>query len=89
MRKYSKYTFERFIEKNDDEYSWCPKVGCNYVFAYGGETRFRCPVCMSDFCLSCKSDWHLKISCEENKKNKDVGYLDDQFFKFVRGQKYK
>jgi|ETNmetMinimDraft_25_1059894.scaffolds.fasta_scaffold59293_1 hypothetical protein len=76
LQIYSKYSFERFIEKNDDAYSWCPKVGCDYVFAFSGEQHFVCPLCKSDFCLQCKQDWHRNISCKENEKNKDVNYLD-------------
>ena len=59
LNKYWEYTFERFVDSHDDNFSWCPKVGCNYVFSFDpGRGQFKCAKCLSQFCLVCKTDWH-------------------------------
>ena len=83
-----------FIMQHPDDVSCCPTPGCNYFFIYEeGDDHFECPLCDSEYCLKCKSKWHEDQTCEEYRKSiiskQKEKKLDDLFFEFVRGSKFK
>lgn len=49
---------------------YCPYRDCNVIILNecGGKLSLsRCPQCKRLFCFRCKTVWHRRISCEENK----------------------
>ena len=90
LPKYDKFSMNNFIQNNSDEYSSCPTPGCEYMFFFNpGEHNFLCPLCTKHYCLNCKDEWHVNMTCQEYKDSRDVNKLDDKFFKFVKGAKFK
>ncbi|CAK84222.1 unnamed protein product (macronuclear) [Paramecium tetraurelia] len=101
--EFQQYTFKQYVESHGDEvihnliikYSWCPTPDCKYVFV-AADAQFNCPSCKKKYCLQCKIEYHHGFTCqaykekiqkEQRAKNEKV--LDDQFFQFVKGAKYK
>ena len=90
LPKYDKFSMNNFIQNNSDEYSSCPTPGCEYMFFFNpGEFNFYCPLCTKHYCLNCKDEWHVNMTCQEYKDSRDVNKLDDKFFQFVKGAKFK
>ena len=90
FEKYEKFSMNNFILNNNDEYSSCPTPGCEYMFFFQpGEFNFLCPLCNKNYCLNCKDEWHRGLTCQQYKDSRDVNKLDNQFFKFVKGAKFK
>ena len=90
FEKYEKFSMNNFLLNNNDEYSSCPTPGCEYMFFFQpGEFNFLCPICGKNYCLNCKDDWHSGLTCQQYKDSRDVGKLDNQFFQFVKGAKFK
>ena len=85
--KYDKFSMNNFIQNNSNEYSSCPTPGCEYMFFFNpGEFNFLCPLCNKHYCLNCKDEWHVNMTCQQYKDSRDVNKL---FFNFVRGAKFK
>ena len=90
LPKYDKFSMNNFLLNNTDEYSSCPTPGCEYMFFFNpGEFNFLCPLCNNNYCLNCKDNWHHGLTCQQYKDSRDVNKLDDQFFQFVKGAKFK
>ena len=90
FEKYEHFSMNNFIMSNNDEYSSCPTPGCEYMFFFNpGEHNFLCPLCNKNYCLNCKDEWHRGLTCQQYKDSRDVNKLDNQFFQFVKGAKFK
>ena len=90
LYKYDKFSMNNFIQNNSDEYSSCPTPGCEYMFFFEpGAINFLCPLCGKNYCLNCKDEWHRGMTCQQYKDSRDVNKLDNQFFQFVKGAKFK
>ena len=97
IEKFEKFYMNYFIMQHPEDISCCPTPGCNYAFIYEeGDDYFECPLCKKEYCLKCKSDWHEGKTCEEFKEyrrmgilGKDQKQLDELFFNFARGSKFK
>ena len=88
--KYERFSMNNFIQNNSDEYSSCPTPGCEYMFFFNpGEFNFLCPLCQKNYCLNCKDEWHTNMTCQQYRDSRDVNKLDNQFFEFVKGAKFK
>ena len=88
--KYEHFSMNNFILNNNDAYSSCPTPGCEYMFFFQpGEHNFLCPLCNKNYCLNCKDEWHRGMTCQQYKDSRDVNKLDNQFFQFVKGAKFK
>jgi len=88
--KYDKFSMNNFLQNNSDEYSSCPTPGCEYMFFFEpGAINFLCPICGKNYCLNCKDEWHRGMTCQQYKDSRDVNKLDNQFFQFVKGAKFK
>lgn len=90
ISKYEQYELNYYALNHNEDISCCPTPGCSYMFYYEkDDTFFKCPICNKEYCMKCKSDWHEKISCEENQKLRNVNELDKEFYKYVKGAMYK
>ena len=90
LDKYEHFSMNNFLMNNNDEYSSCPTPGCDYMFFFNpGENNFLCPMCNKNYCLNCKVEWHKGMTCQEYKDSRDVNKLDDKFYQFVKGAKFK
>ena len=90
LSKYDKFSMNNFLQNNSDEYSSCPTPGCEYMFFFEpGAINFLCPLCGKNYCLNCKDEWHRGMTCQQYKDSRDVNKLDNQFFQFVKGAKFK
>ena len=90
LSKYNKFSMSNFVSKNNDEYSSCPTPGCEYLFFFKpGEFNFLCPLCQKNYCLNCKDEWHVNLTCQQYRDSRDVNKLDAQFFNFAKGNKFK
>ena len=90
IQKFEKFSINYYILNHPKDTSCCPSVGCNYVFIYEkGDDYFQCPLCESEYCLQCKTDWHEGESCEQYRLKKDVNKLDSLFKEFVVGSNFK
>ncbi|CAD8097178.1 unnamed protein product [Paramecium sonneborni] len=90
--QFQKLTFKAYIDTHNNEYSWCPTPDCQYVFVLGEQSQFECPVCQKRYCLECKIEYHNGFSCQEYQKKikmENQKALDDKFFSFIKGAKYK
>ena len=88
-----KFDMNYFIMQHPDDISCCPTPGCNYFFVYEeGDDQFICPLCDNEYCLNYKTIWHEGKTCEEYKNGiiaNNEKKLDDLFYKFVKGSKFK
>ena len=97
VEKFEKFTMNYYIMQHPDDISCCPTAGCNYIFVYeDGDNYFECPLCKNEYCLKCKTNWHNDKTCSEyqemrkmEKLGKDEKKLDDLFYNFARGSKFK
>ncbi|ORX77985.1 hypothetical protein BCR32DRAFT_270310 [Anaeromyces robustus] len=90
LEKYNKFSMNNFLMKHNDEYSSCPTPGCEYMFFFNpGEFELLCPWCKKHYCLNCKDEWHHNITCQEYQDSRDEKKLDQQFYNFARGAKFK
>ncbi len=97
IEKFEKFTMNYYIMQHPEDISCCPTAGCNYIFVYeDGDDYFECPLCKSEYCLKCKTNWHAGKTCTEyqemrkmEKLGKDEKKLDDLFYNFARGSKFK
>ena len=97
IEKFEKFYMNYFIMQHPEDISCCPSPGCNYAFIYEeGDDYFECPLCKKEYCLKCKSEWHKGKTCEEYKEYRRIGVLgkdekqlDELFFNFARGSKFK
>jgi hypothetical protein len=96
IRKYEDFYFKKFVEERSNEYSWCPTAGCEYVFIYDHHNpmgaNFLCPLCLQNYCLDCRVQYHTGKSCGEykaDKINSTFSKDDEQFLSFVKGAKFK
>ena len=97
IEKFEKFYMNYFIMQHPEDISCCPSPGCNYAFIYEeGDDYFECPLCKKEYCLKCKSEWHKGKTCEEYKEYRRIGILgkdekqlDELFFDFARGSKFK
>ena len=97
IEKFEKFNMNYFIMQHPEDISCCPTPGCNYAFIYEeGDDYFECPLCKKEYCLKCKSDWHEDKTCEEYQEfrrmgiiGKDQKQLDELFYNFARGSKFK
>ena len=90
IEKYEKFSMNNVLKNHKDNYSCCPTIGCEYIFFFEkGENRFLCPLCNKEYCLFCKEIWHKGMSCQEFQDSKNEKKLDEKFFNFVIGKKYK
>jgi E3 ubiquitin-protein ligase RNF144 len=74
--------------------SWCPTPDCKYIFFLdGGNTNeFLCPICLKYYCLDCRTDYHIGLTCEEyinDLKQKNEIKEDEKFIIFAKGMKLK
>ena len=90
IKRYEQFSLNFYAINHNDDISCCPHPGCQYMFYYEkDDIFFNCPMCNHKYCLKCKTDWHEKFTCEENRKLTNVDELDKQFYAFVKGAKYK
>ena len=97
IEKFDKFIMNYYIMQHPEDISCCPTAGCNYIFVYeDGDDYFECPLCKNEYCLKCKIKWHEGKTCEEYKEmkkmeilGKDESKLDDLFYNFAKGSKFK
>ena len=91
FQKFEKFTFDLYIEKNNDSYNCCPTPNCPFVYQWVpmGGFEMNCPVCEKKYCLKCKVEFHEGQSCKEYEINHKIDPNDDKFLKFVRGKHFK
>jgi len=97
IEKFEKFYMNYFIMQHPEDISCCPTPGCNYAFIYEeGDDYFECPLCKKEYCLKCKSEWHEDKTCKEYQEyrrmgilGKDEKQLDELFYNFARGSKFK
>ena len=90
--RYLEYQFNQFVVMNSKEYSCCPTPDCRNVFIAEEQNHFACDVCKNEYCLRCKTSFHVGQSCEQYQQSvidKKTQSADDQFMKFVKGTNYK
>ena len=95
--KFEQFTMNYYIMQHPEDVSCCPTPGCNYVFVYEeGDNYYECPICEKEYCLKCKSDWHKDKTCQEFQEYRRVGLLgkdqkqlDNLFYDFAKGSKFK
>ncbi|XP_030755406.1 probable E3 ubiquitin-protein ligase RNF144A isoform X2 [Sitophilus oryzae] len=72
LEKHKKYRLNREIEL-DKSRCWCPRAGCETVCSLCpsqpcSPQSVSCPTCSTDFCSSCKLEWHEGVTCEDHGK---------------------
>jgi len=68
--KYEKFSFNKFIEGNVSNFSWCPTAGCSAVFEFDEAlNKYRCPSCKKHYCLKCRCLYHVGMTCAEYRVN--------------------
>ena len=78
------------MEKNVGNTAWCPTAGCQAVFEFDEDLdNYRCPACKKHYCLRCRCDYHVGMTCAEYKVNSTYSKSDADFMKFVQGAKFK
>ncbi|XP_018321250.1 probable E3 ubiquitin-protein ligase RNF144A-A isoform X2 [Agrilus planipennis] len=87
LGKHKKYRLNREVEL-DKSRTWCPRAGCETVCDLCpthpcSPHSVHCPTCTTDFCSSCKLEWHPSLTCDENaKKLAKEGKVEDQGIPF-------
>ena len=90
LDKFISFTFNNYVDMNNDELSWCPTIDCKYVFALDKDMKeFLCPLCTKNYCLNCRVEFHKGMSCAEYKISKQFDEKDKLFIEFVKGNKFK
>ena len=92
LNEYFQGSFNKFVENNMSDYSYCPTPDCRYIFIFEQKNDppdFTCPVCSKRYCLNCKTQYHINMTCEEYRISHSHTKEDQKFEKFVKGKKYK
>ena len=83
-------SLNHLAENNSDEVSYCPTAGCNYICFYDrNEYHLNCPLCKKSYCLKCKTEWHMGMSCEEYQREQKKDENDKKFEEYVKGNNFK
>lgn len=89
QHKFEERTLNLAVDHQDD-LSWCPTPDCTYAFVFEeGQTKFTCPSCSKDYCLSCRMPFHNNQTCAEYRVSNNFSKDDEKFMKFVKGKKFK
>jgi hypothetical protein len=66
LMAYEQGSFTHYVQLGSSDLLSCPTQGCGYVFSWTGEgPEFECPMCTKDYCLTCKTFWHKKMTCAQ------------------------
>eukprot|EP01017_Pseudomicrothorax_dubius_P038854 TRINITY_DN5888_c0_g1_i2.p1 TRINITY_DN5888_c0_g1~~TRINITY_DN5888_c0_g1_i2.p1 ORF type:complete len:359 (+),score=31.80 TRINITY_DN5888_c0_g1_i2:85-1161(+) len=88
--KYVDYTLKSFIDRNLDEYSWCPTPGCEYAFIMTIDTQdFKCEMCKKRYCFRCKVEFHHGQTCKEYQITHTYDNNDAKFEEYVKKNQNK
>jgi E3 ubiquitin-protein ligase RNF144 len=88
VNKFRQFSLKHALESQKD-ISWCPTADCTYAFVFEeGDWDYHCRLCKKRYCLNCKCDFHVGLTCAEYKEKKSKEE-DDVFFKFAAGMKFK
>ena len=83
-------SLNHLAENNSEEVSYCPTAGCNYLCYFDkNEFHLNCPLCKKSYCLKCKVEWHMGMTCEEYQREKKNDENDEKFNEYVRGNNFK
>ena len=80
---YDEYYIKFYLESNPKDFYYCPTPDCGFVFCLAEGPRFNCPECQKHYCMSCKTEWHERLECEEYQKLKKA-QGDDVFVEFAK-----
>ena len=68
QEKFVSISLREYVESNDD-ICCCPTAGCTFAFFKTYRPgRFKCSLCKHVYCMSCHTDWHQGLSCEQYQK---------------------
>jgi len=82
QEKFVSISLKAYVEANDD-ICCCPTAGCNYAFFKTYRPgRFKCSLCKHVYCMSCHSEWHQGLSCEQYQKTHANQRKEEQHSKF-------
>lgn len=82
--------FQNYVEDHMRDTSWCPTPGCKAVFTFDeGLDNYKCPSCKKHYCLNCKCEMHVGVTCEEYQSMADMDEPDRKFMILVKGSKFK
>ena len=77
-------------QTNSDDITYCPTAGCSYMCFYDrNEYQLNCPLCKKSYCLQCKSEWHMGMTCQEFQSEKKGKENDIKFEEYVKGNNNK
>jgi len=63
LEKYTELRINRYFERNKS-FICCPTAGCPFAFLATYQSKFSCPLCRNNYCLSCLQSWHPEDFCE-------------------------
>ena len=69
--------------------SWCPTPDCGFVFVFDGEKEFLCRKCKRHYCLTCKTQFHIGMSCDEYRISSSDLKEDKARLEYCKGKKMK
>lgn len=72
MEVFYEYTFDNMVAEQG--LSYCPQVGCNYVFELNVTkegSSFVCLKCFGSFCVSCRTESHEGRTCDEVREKSE------------------
>ncbi len=82
QEKFVAISLKDYIEANDD-ICCCPTAGCTYAFLKTYRPgRFKCSLCKHVYCMSCHSEWHQGLSCEQYQKTHSSQRKEEHHSKF-------
>jgi hypothetical protein len=87
---YEQNSFRHFVQEHTGDLQSCPSPDCSYVFSWIGDgSEFECPLCCRSYCLTCKTDWHTDLTCQQFKLRSDPAQVELAFESLERNKHCK
>lgn len=87
---YEQNSFRYYVEKHTGDMLSCPTPDCSYVFSWSGESsEFRCPLCNKSYCLTCRTEWHTHLTCEQLQLRSEVPEVDLAYEYLAHNKRFK
>ena len=92
VEKYHQFMFQSYVDVNASDANWCPTPGCTAAFINDKNvTEYKCRACEKHYCLVCKCEMHVGMSCKDYQKINKLSVDENarQFLLLAKGLKMK
>lgn len=70
-KAYEDQSFKFYLSQNAQDLCSCPTAHCRNMFELDTDAGYyKCPMCIKEYCLHCRTDYHNGFSCDQMNRNR-------------------